>query len=357
MIGGDPLDVAPDSSAGLGLNPENISLYFDSLLAQPPREANSEKVQLYRAFYLGDVEDLERLARRLTRDGSDRESRVLALAWLCQLRFAKGDYEFIVQLFDEPGSTFDRSEYRDSWHWLALSYAALGRPDDAVSVWKKLLELNRLTPEQKGSYLYGIGEAMEALGRLREAAVSYRRVYSIEQETGYGARALLRAGMCHEKLGERELAILHYYTFLARYPRGLGSSLVRERLSELETTVIATAVETDTLKYRVVLGVFALRRDGEALLARARGAGFQEASLRREERGNKTLYLVTAGEYADPREAALRAEKIMRALPVGVTITPVQLESPVQADSTLFMPDSTLTLPIEESPDSTLEDR
>ena len=351
----DPLSADSDVQSEYGLTPEQAFLYYDSLLANPQWQTNKEKQELYRAFYLGGIEDFEKTAQRVLRESSDRTTRVRALTWICQLRFARGDYDYIVKLFSENGTAYGRSEYRACWHWLALSYAARGEHGEAVGVWKELLNLNRLTAAEKASYLFGIGEAMEALGRLREAVASYRRVYSIEEETGYGARALLRAGVCCEKLGEVELATLHYYTFLARYPSALGSSLVRERLAELETEAAPAVAATDTLKYRVVLGVFAVRRDGEALLARARGAGFEKATLESVTRGDRTLHLVAAGEYADPRAAARLADRIMRVLPVRVMVTPIHIEAPAEPDTVQAHIDSTGVLSLDSPADSTSE--
>jgi len=299
---------------------------IDSLLSSPAWGGDAETRELYRAFFFGTMDELIKTARKVLGGGGSFESRALALEWLCQFYFAEGNYGAISDLLSSSRLARGVPGYRSARRWLALSSSARGDFAAAIKIWKDLLEERGLSAEEKASYLYGIALALEKQGRLEEAVSYYRKVYSLGSDTSYAAQALLRAGLDYYKMDEYDLGALHLQEFLARYPAALGSSIARRRLGELEARAASTAAQADTVRYTVLLGIFAVKKDGESLLARLRGAGFSETDLRVRKRGRRIIYTVTAGDFADPGKAAGLADRIARVFPVSASVVPIEPE-------------------------------
>lgn len=102
----------------------------------------------------------------------------------------KGRLETLQEMVgQDPGNTFAR-------YALAQEYTQLGRLEEAVAEFLRLIEVN---PDYSAAYFHG-GKTLEKLGRLQEARQMYRRGVEASGRMG-DAHALSEMQAALEELG------------------------------------------------------------------------------------------------------------------------------------------------------------
>ncbi|HEX5725843.1 MAG TPA: tetratricopeptide repeat protein, partial [Longimicrobiaceae bacterium] len=129
---------------------------------------------------------------------------------------------------------FQRALEEDlAWYpsWMGMARLALqaGSPAEAV---EHLAHAVEIAPDD-AVVRYEHGNALYAAGRLEEAAAEYRAAIHLEP---YWAEVPLRLGLAYDNLGQPDLAVPMYRTYLQRAPRRHAQTIerVRQRLAALQ---------------------------------------------------------------------------------------------------------------------------
>jgi tetratricopeptide (TPR) repeat protein len=113
-----------------------------------------------------------------------------------------------------------------AFHRLGYLYLQLGRPEEAVPLFRKYVEL---APDDANSY-DSLGDGFFAAGQIDSALVQYRTSLSINPQFAVSA---YNAGRCYERLGMTQEAVEAYSYYLQNAADGPYAETAKERIEEL----------------------------------------------------------------------------------------------------------------------------
>ena len=173
----------------------------------------------------------------------DLLSEVRNKAYIVSFMLEKTDEETISEVVagcDQIATDYPRTEAAP----LALLRAGqvlnqTGRPDEAVSFFRRALELADNRSGTVALARRGLAEALEQSGKLKEAIANYQMLISSDGSPT-DAQALWDIARCHERLEETDKARDLYGKILTDSPDTLWAELARFRI---ERTAAASAPE------------------------------------------------------------------------------------------------------------------
>ena len=222
--------------------------------------------------------------RTLARDEQNLDAKAMALASLHLARGEEHDTRrFLKRALEDDGA--GDAELRDRWA-LALGYAGdryieRGRPADAVSAYRKALEIR---PE-RGAIARSLANAERDAGRLADALTDYQRALA---GNARDALTLVNMGITQEALGD-SLSAMDSWRRASEIDPGealalfnlANSYLVRGRLTEAIVAYERAVARDESLvpaHVNVARAYAATGRYDEALRAVRRGLRFDSAN-------------------------------------------------------------------------------
>jgi len=143
---------------------------------------------------------------------------------LASMRYASGDYRGALDLLTAKGLPGSGPERNEGLFFAALCHRQLGDNARAAAEFA----LVKQGPYAAWSALARAGIDAQG-GRLPDAIAEYEAL----QKSGPNPIALFKLGECYETVGDRDRALEHYRSLVAKFPRSLEAAIGKEKIQLL----------------------------------------------------------------------------------------------------------------------------
>ena len=228
-----------------------------------------------------------------------------ALYTICQYHYAKGYYVTAGTMFRDLVRTFPESEYADdAFYWSASCHLAAEHPDSALNVWQTFLTAYPKSDLYDWATL-GIGDALFALGRYKEACSEYVKIVDSPFSETQKNLALYQLGRCYDLLGDTTSARECDTKLVEQFPQSYERVLIEaKKKKEDRSTLVASEV------YTIQVGAFAHKENAIRLQGALSDKGYDVTIVSKSINNGKLLHAVQVGSYASIEDAHTTAERL-----------------------------------------------
>ena len=224
---------------------------------------------------------------------------------LCQYRYAKGYYVSAGMMFRDLLATYPHSEYADdAMYWSGSCHLVAEHPDSALAAWR-LLVTDHPESEWRVWAELGIGDALSARKKIREAIDQYRRILESSSGPDLTGAVLYRLVQCHESLGDSAAARTYFDRIVEEYPDSYEGLMLAGRRNQTPPHPVQKQQF-----YTVQVGAFAHKENAIRLHDRLAAQGYDVAIVTKTGDDGTLLHAVQIGSFQMKEDAQVILERL-----------------------------------------------